>query len=441
MQKQVNRTNRSEHYVGDIDDRAKTIFLLAIVVSFIGLALITTPVSEIGTGLLTIITSPSNLFNDYIDIAGFGAALVNVALMIFIQTSLVKLAKQYMNGNIFSSILMVAGHAFLGINPLNSLAPMLGSYLYAKISQTRVSSILHIMFGVTSISPIASVIFFGDSFHPIVRVLLGIVIGALAGFIAPILSPTTLKFHHGYTILDGGFSSGMIALVLVSILRFMNVSVDLQTPGADYQGYELAVLLAIIYIGAILVAVFFSSASVKGYSQLMKHKGRLVDYQVLFGTGNSVLNVGIMGLMSISYVLLMGGHFSGPVLAAIIPLSGYAVLGMNPRRSAPLIFGAFFAQVLNPNIDPTVTSSINAALFSSALSPIVGEFGVFAGIVAGFIHASVVGQVAYLHGGVDVFNNGFASGFVAMILTGVLYYIRKVQNKRSNKPNKDLSLD
>jgi hypothetical protein len=61
-----------------------------------------------------------------------------------------------------------------------------------------------------------------------------------------------------------------------------------------------------------------------------------------------------------------------------------------------------------------------AALFSTTLAPIAGEFGVTAGIAAGFIHAAIVDRTASWHGGVDLYNNGFAGGLTAALMIAVI---------------------
>ena len=61
-----------------------------------------------------------------------------------------------------------------------------------------------------------------------------------------------------------------------------------------------------------------------------------------------------------------------------------------------------------------------AALFGTALSPIAGKFGWQWGVVAGFIHSSVVLNVGYLHGGFNLYNNGFAAGLVSAVLLPII---------------------
>ena len=77
-----------------------------------------------------------------------------------------------------------------------------------------------------------------------------------------------------------------------------------------------------------------------------------------------------------------------------------------------------------------------ALLFSTTLAPIAGEFGILCGVLAGFLHASVALNVGIVYGGMNLYNNGFAGGIVAMFLVPVIQSIRD----RRARAKGDLSL-
>jgi hypothetical protein len=52
----------------------------------------------------------------------------------------------------------------------------------------------------------------------------------------------------------------------------------------------------------------------------------------------------------------------------------------------------------------------------TALAPVAGKFGVFYGLLAGFIHLLIAPQALALQGGFDLYNNGFTAGLVAGIV-------------------------
>ena len=72
--------------------------------------------------------------------------------------------------------------------------------------------------------------------------------------------------------------------------------------------------------------------------------------------------------------------------------------------------------------DPDV---LLAALFSTGLAPIAGQFGWKWGVIAGVVHASVVLNVGFLHGGLNLYNNGFAAGLVCIVLIPLIEALQK----------------
>ena len=61
-------------------------------------------------------------------------------------------------------------------------------------------------------------------------------------------------------------------------------------------------------------------------------------------------------------------------------------------------------------------SVILSLLFGTTLAPIAGSFGWLWGIIAGVLHACLVMNITYLHGGMILYNNGFSGGLVCMFL-------------------------
>ena len=81
-------------------------------------------------------------------------------------------------------------------------------------------------------------------------------------------------------------------------------------------------------------------------------------------------------------------------------------------------------------------SPMLALLFSTTLAPVAGEFGVLVGILAGYLHSSVALNVGIVYGGMNLYNNGFAGGIVAMFLVPVIHSIMD----RRARAKQDLSL-
>ena len=77
-----------------------------------------------------------------------------------------------------------------------------------------------------------------------------------------------------------------------------------------------------------------------------------------------------------------------------------------------------------------------ALLFSTTLAPIAGTYGIAMGLTAGFLHSSVALNVGILYSGVNLYNNGFAGGLVAVIMVPL---IQSVMDKRARDKD-DISI-
>ena len=102
---------------------------------------------------------------------------------------------------------------------------------------------------------------------------------------------------------------------------------------------------------------------------------------------------------------------------------GFSATGKHLRNILPVMAGVLIAsEAKSWNI--TDPSAILALLLSTTLAPIAGEFGIIAGVIAGFLHSSVALNVGIVYGGMNLYNNGFAGGLVAMFLVPVIQSIR-----------------
>ena len=61
-----------------------------------------------------------------------------------------------------------------------------------------------------------------------------------------------------------------------------------------------------------------------------------------------------------------------------------------------------------------------AGLFGTTLAPISGHFGWPFGVLAGFIHSALVLQISSPVAGVNLYNNGFSGGLVAIVLYPII---------------------
>ena len=130
-----------------------------------------------------------------------------------------------------------------------------------------------------------------------------------------------------------------------------------------------------------------------------------------------------MGILYTSYVLIMKQPLNGPVLGGIFTIFGFGIFGKHLKNVFPILVGTLIAYFLNI-YDPKSVSATVTILFATNLAPVAGEYGFIAGIFAGFCHVSIVSSVGLLHGGLNLYNNGFSGGFVAATLVPIFEAIK-----------------
>jgi hypothetical protein len=120
----------------------------------------------------------------------------------------------------------------------------------------------------------------------------------------------------------------------------------------------------------------------------------------------------------------MGCDLNGPTLGGVFTIVGFSAFGKHIRNILPVIAGAVLAARIN-TWDPTMPNNTVAILFATGLAPISGQFGWAWGLIAGFIHVNATIHLSTLNGGFNLYNNGFAAGFVAILLVPIIVALRR----------------
>ncbi len=385
-------------------------------------------------GLVRIVLSPSALIHDYIVIGGLYAAFLNAGILGLLCIAFIAIMDIDLSGPFIAALHTVIGFAFFGKNLLNVWPIILGVWLYSRANKSPFRNYALLAIFGTTLSPIVSVIAFGGWLSPVAAIIVAMLFGTTAGFVLPPLASHMLRFHDGYNIYNVGFTGGIIGSFLIAILRGFGYDFTTQHAENTING-EMSRLLLILSLAATIACVVIHSRHelhklLADTRKIYKSSGRLVsDFTVIGSMNAAVVNMGIMGLISCVFVLALGGAFSGPVIGGILTVTGFGAFGKHPINCIPVMLGVFIAASLKI-WDIQATSVIIAGLFGTTLAPISGSFGPVAGLIAGFIHLSIVHNVGILHGGVNLYNNGFSGGFVASFLVPI---INAFSRKESNR--------
>lgn len=403
------------------------IALLVMYVFFIIFALLIDSPKDILLGLKNIVLTPDILITDYIEIGGIGATLVNAALTSLFSLCILVFIGIKPNGSTIMALWLMTGFSFFGKNILNIWPIMIGVYLFSKYQREPFLNYTLVGLLATCLSPTVSQLSFTGTFSPIEGLLIGYALGIFTGFVLAPIASHCIKSHNGYNLYNIGFAGGLFATLLMSIFRGLGINFRTRLIWNTGSNNVFTIFLLIISFYLITIGIVCGIDHKKKLRMLHKQSGRLVsDFYILFGEV-TYINMGILCLIATIFVLFIGGDLNGPTIAGIFTITGFGCFGKHLKNTIPVVIGACIAALLNVNPinSPAIILSI---LFSTGLAPIAGKFGFKYGIIAGILHLNMVTNIGYLHGGLNLYNNGLAAGFVAMILIPLITTFKKEIN-------------
>ncbi|MCB2291810.1 DUF1576 domain-containing protein [Clostridium sp. CS001] len=392
---------------------------------FITLAFIMDTPMQIFLGLKKILFEPNILITDYIELAGIGAAFINMSLVILASITLLVCVGIKPNGSTIALLFTMAGFSLFGKNIINIWPIIFGVWLYSSYQKERfINYVLIALFG-TTLSPTVNQLallghlpFDGD-------IIVGLLISTFIGFILPPMAAYCLKLHQGYNLYNIGFAAGLLATLLMSLLRAFGINFESRLLWSTGNNLLFSIILISLFLLMILIGYLENDKSFKGLFKIYKQPGRLVsDYYLIFGRGATIINMGILGIYATILVLIIGGDLNGPTIGGILTIVGFGAFGKHLRNVFPVMIGAMLSSLLNiwPITSPGMVLGI---LFSSTLAPIAGQFGWIYGAIAGFLQICLAMNLGYLHGGLNLYSNGFAGGVVCIILVPIITAFRR----------------
>ena len=377
--------------------------------------------SNILPGLWKIMITEDALITDYMEIAGVGAAFVNSALVTLISIGILYLAKDPINGYTVVEIGLMAGFALFGKNIVNIWPIIGGTFLYAKLRREPFYTYASVSLLATALSPVVSYVALDNGWGNLPA---GVLVGILIGFILPPLSAYTYKIQNGMNLYNMGFACGLLALILAPVMSSMGA--DLSTNYHWATGYHLPLGAAmggmcIVFIAA---GLFFCKRPVwaawAGYRRLLQTTGRAPsDYLRMLGSAPVLINMGVNGLIGIVFILVTGGDLNGPTIGGIMTIIGFSAFGKHARNITPVMLGVVLGGLLLHQ-DLGAGAMQLAMLFGTTLAPVSGYFGWPFGIVAGFLHSAVVLYAGSPVSGLNLYNNGFSGGLIAIVLYPII---------------------
>jgi len=412
----------------EVDTIEYRLFLAFAVFAMLFGFVLNTP-SEIWVGTRQILETPGVLMSDYMTLANPGATFVNAGFLMLCYVLYLRWHHTHFTGPLIAGLFTVFGFALFGKNILNSIPITLGVFLWARLERKPPANYLVVSLFATALAPAVSYIAFAKELPFWAGIIIGYLVGIAIGIITPPLASSFIRFHHGLSLYNVGFTTGIIGMGIVALLNFFGLEV--RGLAHAYVGTDIYIAIFLIttclWFGAL--GIYYNHGSMRGYRGLLRHSGRLAsDFLAMEGLGLTLINMSIMGIGSIVLVKSLGGTLNGPVLGSIFTVIGFSAFGKHPRNTIPVVAGAFIAALAIGNSLGS-TSVLLAALFGTALGPVAGIYGPIGGLIAGFVHMAIVNNVGILHGGLNLYNNGFSAGFVAAMLIPVFDAVYRMRGK------------
>ena len=417
--------------------------LLITVAYFIIFGLSVQSPASIFEGLIAIMQAPDVLTTDYIYKGGFGASLVNAGIVTLIAIGMLKTFKHDIKSATISNMWLIIGFSFFGKNPLNVIPIWLGGWLYSKFMRQDFNKTIIVTLVATSLGPVVTVpwnlYLSGDISSMGMAIALAVLSGIAIGFIFEPVAVNILKVHEGFNLYNGGLMAGIIAMALTGV--YQSFGFDILTVSFidfDHHNQILVFLagLSLLYLLIGLVLIQDKKVIIPKIRELNKTKN---DYLPTFGP-IIFINMAFLSVLCLAWA--MGMHaitpeflLQGPALGAILSTIGFGANGKNVPSSISLFLGATLAALLAPSLDITNPGVITILFFVPCLCPIPTKFGYHWGIVAGFLHMHFATSFAGPSGGMNLYNNGFAAGFVVIILYPLLLSLGRRREEKQNQLN------
>lgn len=370
-----------------------------------------------------LIMSQTNLLTDFIEIAGFRATFFNVGLhSLVIYLLLLWKGQRYLTSFELGVTGLFVGHAFFGTHIINILPIILGTmFYYYSMNHEKEYRLVSIL--ATANAPLVSSIYLDSVFGPY-RWLLAMAVGFVIGSISVKIANQFVQFHKGYTLYNFGFTMGVIAMFISFVFPYFDMNVEINL----FQDNEYAINYFEFYfwgwlILLAIIGLYRQKVQFKDLWSFIKIKGNFYHNQFrYFRTSTLTLNMLINGIVFYMLLKLINVSLNGPIIGAMLTVILFGAVGKTILNSLPISLGIIFSVYISGSSFNN-TYIVLALLFSTGLAPISARFGPLWGFVAGVLHFHMVEISGQLHLGMNIYNNGFASGFVAAIVIPIIELI------------------
>lgn len=184
----------------------------------------------------------------------------------------------------------------------------------------------------------------------------------------------------------------------------------------------------------LIIGAFFYANPLQLWNGLVNGfiwNNRLVsDSFVVMGIGSSLLNAGLLGVISTLLIMKLDLKPNGIILVGYFLMMGFGFIGKNLINIIPIFIGGYLYSLFK---GVPFKASVVMSMLATAISPLISSLAFIhpnpfigvaiatvIGIMFGFILPAVSTHVILSHHGYSLYNMGFAAGLTAMVFYGIL---------------------
>ena len=386
------------------------------------------------TGFLRILSSPCKISTNYFAF-GFSSTFLNMGLVALMCLGLFCLPGAAANNTSTLAFLLTVGFGSWGIHVLNVIPTMLGVLLYCVAKKEKPASQVNAMLFSTGLAPLISELFLRYPFTDVgvtwYGAALTLFIGLAIGFFLPAGLAYSPKVHKGYDLYSAALPMGMTAFFLQAALyKSTGVALPAAPNNFEFASQSISNIFCISVFGLCVIFAFLLGCRPKDYWRLLRDPDLVTDFTATYNNSVFLMNAGIFGLFILGYYNLIGASFNGITFGIIFCMAATCNSGSHPGNVWPIIAGYGVASLLFSLICRAIGTDFAGQLnaqaivvglcYATGMSPIADKYGIFPGILAGFMHYILVTSVPMLHGGYCLYNGGFTAALICLILVPIL---------------------
>lgn len=365
--------------------------------------------SQLMKGLLLIIAHP--LITDYFELAGIGATFLNSFLVTAIYLLIIFKKKVTIDFTFLATIFTITGFSFFGKNLFNTLPIILGNHLYMAVSKKNCPTTINMTIFSSAVAPIVSYVAFGLQLPLLPRFIAGISLGIFLGFLFPMISDHVQIFHKGLNLFNGGFAAGILSMIVYGILNLFDIAPHNPPSFSSMYDTTAITFYLFFFLSFLMIPIITIFLQKKSQNNFLSPKVQQVQ--------NTLIQVVILAIFYLLYLRIINASINGVILGSLLTALGFCFLGIQFKDVLNPFIGVVILQMLAENIVISQPEMISVAIFSIGLTPLSKRYGGKIGLLSGMLLIILVPLTAALHGGLNLYNSGFACGFVAATIVSL----------------------